>query len=485
MQKGEYYLREAERIFEEIGAKPDLERTRELLGKIKPEAREVSSAVKGLKERRELSSIFQVSQMISSILDIDELLNKIMDSVIEVMGAERGFLMLYKGEGEERGLEINVVRNITKETIEGEEFEISRGIVKEVEKKEESMVILDAQADTRFKIMESVLRYGLRSIICTPLKIKGKMIGLIYLDNKLVANLFTEEDLPLMDSLATQAAISIENAMAYETIKELNVGLEKKVQERTKELRESHEELKDAYKRLQTTQAQLIQSSKMASLGQLVAGIAHEINNPLSFSISNVDLLKNKVEALYKEEPLEDIRKLFSRSMDGLERVKKIVLDLRGFSRLDEAERKEADINEGIEHTLTIVGHLFKEQIKLNKELGDIPRIECYPRQLNQVVMNLLVNAVEAIEGEGEVGIKTYKQGENIVIEVSDSGMGIPEDIKDKIYDPFFSTKKGKEGMGLGLSICYGIVQTHKGRIEVESEVGKGSRFRVLIPLKS
>ncbi|MEJ2721915.1 MAG: PAS domain S-box protein [bacterium] len=263
--------------------------------------------------------------------------------------------------------------------------------------------------------------------------------------------------------------------------------LEKKVDERTRELRKK--------------QAQLVQSEKMAALGNLVAGVAHEINTPLGALKSNNDLL---IRALTKmrsivEDPgtpstirdhpqlgkiLASIEDLNAINKSAMERIVSIVKSLRQFARLDGAERDRVDIHEGLENTLTLVHHELKNRINLHKDYGDLPPVTCFPNQINQVFMNILVNASQAIPDKGDIFIKTFKRDEDIVVEIRDTGRGIPEELLEKIFDPGFTTKGAGVGTGLGLSIVYQIVEDHDGSVEIESNVGEGTTFRVVLPIQ-
>ncbi len=274
-----------------------------------------------------------------------------------------------------------------------------------------------------------------------------------------------------------------------------------------------------AYEGLKTAQAHLLQSEKMASIGQLAAGVAHEINNPVGFVKSNLGTLReyaedlsllvgeyetllagvargdsgtvsaevNRVRELAQKIDagwiLADLSKLVTESLDGVERVRQIVQNLKEFSHVDEEERKPFDLNQGIESTLKIVWNEVKYKAEVVKEFGDLPELLCYPGQLNQVFMNVLVNAGQAIKERGKIWIRTFTRDGQIVVEVEDTGCGIPEENLKKIFDPFFTTKPVGKGTGLGLSVSYGIIRKHQGRIEVESTVGKGTTFRVLLPV--
>ena len=297
---------------------------------------------------------------------------------------------------------------------------------------------------------------------------------------------------------------------AREQLRDYNENLEKMVENKTGELKKS---LKD----LQETQSQLVQSEKMASIGQLAAGVAHEINNPVGFVKSNLgtmdeyrkDIIKlldhyATLEATIGRESeisgngaihkvIEDIQKVkdeidldfilddyenvIAESIDGTTRVAKIVSDLKDFSHVDKAELEHADINKGIESTINIVWNELKYKANVVKKLGDIPLIQCYPQRLNQVFMNILVNAAQAIEQKGEIRISTEADNGYVEIRISDTGSGMPPDVLSKIFDPFFTTKDVGKGTGLGLNMAYNIIQKHQGTIDVESELGKGTTF--------
>jgi len=260
-------------------------------------------------------------------------------------------------------------------------------------------------------------------------------------------------------------------------------------------------ELEQANRQMKEAQAQLIQSEKMASLGQLVAGIAHEINTPIGSINSNNDTLIRSASKMrdflscaqcppdVRENPevvkimgiLEDINR---NNRIACDRIMNIIRSLRNFARLDEAERRRVNIHEGIDSSLILVHHQIKNRIQVAKEYGDLPEIECYPNQLSQVFMNILVNAGQAIPDKGTITIKTFRLGDEIKVTISDTGVGIPKEILDRIFEPGFTTKRAGVGTGLGLSICRKIIQDHHGRIAVESEVGKGTTFTITLPVQ-
>jgi two-component system NtrC family sensor kinase len=248
------------------------------------------------------------------------------------------------------------------------------------------------------------------------------------------------------------------------------------------------------------TQQQLVLKEKMASLGDLVAGVAHEINNPVGAinSASDVssrclDRLQETMEHGESVQSIKDdlhyqtamrlLRENTRIAVEGSVRVTKIVRSLKNFARLDEAELQETDIHEGIESTLTLVHHELKHSVEVVKEFGDIPQIRSYPNQLNQVFMNLFVNAAHAIDGKGTLRITTSADAMNVYIKIADTGRGIPPENIDKIFDPGFTTKGSGVGTGLGLSISYNTVQKHGGSLRVDSEVGRGTVFEISLPV--
>src|SRR5437870_3338415 len=239
---------------------------------------------------------------------------------------------------------------------------------------------------------------------------------------------------------------------------------------------------------------QSIQSEKMAALGLLVAGVAHEINTPMGAIHSNNDIMSRavaKIRNLVGPAPHQEISRVLSileevcrNNEIATERIMCIVRSLKNFARLDEAERKTVNIHEGIESTLTLLHHQLKNRIRIVKQFGDIPEVECFPNQLNQVFMNILVNAAQAIKERGEITVRTWTEGGFVKISISDSGVGIPREHLSKIFDLGFTTKGVGVGTGLGLSICYKIVKDHHGTIDVDSSPS-GTTFTITLPFKA
>lgn len=277
-----------------------------------------------------------------------------------------------------------------------------------------------------------------------------------------------------------------ERKLAEQALKKANEDLELTVEERTSELK--------------LKQAQLLQSEKMASLGSLVAGVAHEINTPLGALNSNNDIFIRTIEklktllldpALAKEisqnadvtRIFENLEKLNAVNREAADRILTIVRSLRRFARLDKAELEQMDIHQGIDSTLTLVHHQIKNRIEVIKDYGQVPLVKCYPDRLNQVFMNILVNASQAIPDRGEIIIRTAARDEFVVIEFIDTGTGMTEENLRRIFEPGFTTKGTGVGTGLGLSIVQEIIKDHKGRIEAESSPGKGTTMRIILPI--
>ena len=312
---------------------------------------------------------------------------------------------------------------------------------------------------------------------------------------------FTERDETLVSVVANLSASAIHNALLYKKQEEYSQSLAEKVEERTRQLAGRNKELEHTLEELKETQNQLVIQEKMASLGNLVAGVAHEINTPLGVLNSNNDTLSltvKKMRQLLEAWPAEGevkqadkVRDLL-RSMNSLtefngmaaERMIKVVTGLRTFARLDRAAEDEVDIHEGLESTLSLIHNQLKDRVTVHKDYGDVPPIRCHPSRLNQVYMNLLVNASQAIAGKGEIQLKTFATENDVVVEITDTGEGIPAETLGRVFDPGFTTKGVKVGTGLGLSIVQRILDEHDGKIEVESKVGEGSTFRVFLPLR-
>ncbi len=335
---------------------------------------------------------------------------------------------------------------------------------------------------------------------------------------KVTADLATPETSTVDISTSLRADISKLDPLLghpeFGSLAKTIAGLYEKLGLSLVESRQMTTELDAAYQKLKATQSQILQQEKLASVGQLAAGVAHEINNPMGFITSNLASLKRyqdklaayiaqleewlqgegseeillQLQAFKKKQKidyvLEDINDLIAESSEGAVRVRDIVQNLKSFSRVDQTELTDADLNECLESTLAIAMNEIKYKATVVKDFGSLPPIPCYPQQLNQVFLNILVNAAQAIEEKGEIKITTRVDQNKVVVAISDNGSGIPVDIKDKIFEPFFTTKEVGKGTGLGLSISFDIIKEHQGQIWIESEEGQGTTFIIELPLE-
>jgi len=348
-----------------------------------------------------------------------------------------------------------------------------------------------------------------RAFVAVPLRVKDRVFGVLTVASG-EPNRFAAGDLELVSAVANHVALAVDRAESFQMIEELTRGLEDKVRVRTEQLRAANEELQAAYRDLQLTQVQLIQREKMASVGQLVAGVAHELNNPIGFVYSNVGTLDDFVKRLraildvYRAVPLADaeqarvderwkqlkvdyalkyVDSMIEGIREGAERARKIVRDLRVFARTDADVWQAVDLHEELESSLTLVNHLLKDRVTVHRTFGRVPPVECVRSQIDQVFLNLLANAAQAITGPGAITLETRVEDGEAVVAVSDTGAGIAPDVLGRIFDPFFTTKPVGEGTGLGLSISYEIVKKHGGDIRAESPPGGGATFTVRLPL--
>ncbi|MGF1677537.1 MAG: AAA family ATPase [Rivularia sp. (in: cyanobacteria)] len=487
----------------------------------------------------DLESVIKASQALSEQIKLDDLLSTLMEVIMQNAGASKSALILSKNANLD--LEITAIScNSHTSSISTElpsiPLESSNNLpirlINYVRRTKETIVIDDANTQKFLTADSYMISEEPKSILCIPIINQGKFFGILYLENKLTAGVFTRNRIKLLNLITNQAAISLKNAILYnnlveakEDLENYNQTLEEKVAQRTQEISEKNQTLKKALQDLQNTQSHLIQTEKMSSLGQMVAGIAHEINNPVNFIHGNINYANQYVQdlldliAIYQQQDInsnsivakksseidldfivKDLPKLLSSIEIGTSRIRTIVLGLRNFSRLDEAEMKTVDIHQGIENTLMILQHRFKAkdsrpEIQVIKEYGQLPQITCYPGQLNQVFMNILSNAIDALE-ESQIKRQTNENStirivteiitsNTVRIRISDNGSGIEQKVRQKIFDPFFTTKSVGSGTGLGLSISYQIiVDKHKGQLICNSTVGEGTEFIIEIPIR-
>ncbi|MBD2527605.1 ATP-binding protein, partial [Nostoc sp. FACHB-133] len=511
----------------------------------------------------DLATVMKAAQAISSEIELEQLLSSLMQILIENAGAQTGCLLL-ENSGEwaiEASGEFNDGENISATQVLQSiptANHLPESIINYVIHTHESVILNDATCEGNFINEPYIQDNQTQSILCLPLLNQGKLIGLLYLENKLAAGAFTPERSQVLYLLSTQAAIAIENARLYS-------NLETKVKERT-------QELSQALTHLKSTQEELIQSEKMAALGQLVAGVAHEINTPLgairssteniaNFLIENLEQLPTFFQQLTKQRQQDffallqkstqqtaslsskekrqfkkDLkRQLESQSIDNADslantlvnlgvcddiqpflpllkapdvqkflkttydfasvwkstktiatatdRAAKVVFALKTYAHYDHSgEKVQVNITEGIETVITLYHNQLKHGVKVIRNYNEVPPILCYPDELNQVWVNLIHNALQAMDYKGSLRINVTRQEPFVLVSISDSGKGIPPEIIPKIFEPFFTTKPAGEGSGLGLNIVKRIMEKHQGEISVESRVGE-TRFTVSLPV--
>lgn len=441
--------------------------------------------------------LYKLGQGAASVNHAQKIYQQLLQHIVTGFESQSGSLALCNKEGNA----LTIVAGMElPEGVIGSHVAMGDGVLGWVASEAKPLLINgDLANDPRFKHRAQRAKPGGdRSSVCWPLRIEQRVIGALSVNRPAGSTPFSEADMEQGTVLLNLAGLALSN-----------IQLQVDQQRRIEELGRMNQELEAAH-------TQLLQSEKMASIGQLAAGVAHEINNPIGYVYSNLgsldkyladllamlDAYEQCEPALAGDEPAlvevralkskldigflrEDLRALMQESKEGITRVKAIVQNLKDFSHPETSEEWQwASLHKGLDSTLNIVWNELKYKADVQKEYGDIPDIECLPSQLNQVFMNLLVNAGHAIEERGSITIRTGSEAGQVWVEVEDTGKGIaPENLK-RIFEPFFTTKPVGKGTGLGLSLAYGIVKKHGGKLEVSSEVGKGTRFRVWLPVR-
>ncbi|MEG4911022.1 AAA family ATPase, partial [Microcoleus sp. F8-C4] len=459
----------------------------------------------------DLPTVIKASQALSSQIDLEQLLTTLMQVVVKNAGAQTGALIL-KEEGNWR---INVHctngQDCLLQSIPVEESEvIPLTPINYVKRTKETLVFDDASTQPRFASDPYLIQHQPQSVLCTPIGERGKMMGILYLENNLATGVFTRDRVAILNILCSQAAISLQNARLYQQSQEYAQKLEHSIHD------------------LKQMQLQLVQGEKMSALGNLVAGVAHEINNPVGFIAGNlqpaieyvgdlfnlIDLYQEKfpnpggeieteIEDIDLEYLREDLPKLIGSMQEGVERIRNISTSLRTFSRADSDRPVSFNIHDGLESTLLILKHRlkaseFRPAIEVVKEYGNLPLVKCFPGQLNQVFMNVLANAIDALEESNkgrsfseikalpnQITVQTaLSEDQNqVLIRIKDNGVGMSAEVKENIFNHLFTTKSVGQGTGLGLSIAHQIVvEKHGGTLVVNSCLGQGSEFVISIP---
>ncbi|MEG4405647.1 AAA family ATPase [Microcoleus sp. MON2_D5] len=460
----------------------------------------------------DLPTIIKASQALSSEIELEQLLTTLMQVVVQNAGAQSGALILDEGGKWRVAVHCTNRQNCNLESLLVEESKaIPLSIINYVKRTKEILVFDSASTQTAFAADPYIIEQQSKSVLCTPILHHGKVMGILYLENNLTTGAFTRDRVAILNILCSQAAISLQNARLYQQSQEYAQKLEQSIHD------------------LKQMQLQLVQGEKMSALGNLVAGVAHEINNPVGFIAGNlqpaqeyvgdlfnlIDLyqerfpnpggeIETEIEDIDLEYLREDLPKLIGSMKEGVERIRNISTSLRTFSRADSDRPVSFNIHDGIESTLLILKHRlkaseFRPAIEVVKEYGNLPLVKCFPGQLNQVFMNVLANAIDALEESNKE--RTFKEikarpnqitvqtalsesKNHVLIRIKDNGVGMSNEVKENIFNHLFTTKSVGQGTGLGLSIAHQIVvEKHGGTLVVNSSLGQGSEFVISIPV--
>lgn len=411
-----------------------------------------------------------------------------------------GSLALVEGEGLRIAAGIGLPNHVLYSTVP-----FDKGVLGWVARRVEPLLIDgDLSRDDRFEGREERRESGTpRSSMCWPLKAGGELVGVLSVNAPESASPYDEKDLAAGSSVAAVLALVVKTARYHQVLVK-----------RLDELDASYQSLSQANSALEQAHEQLLQSEKMASIGQLAAGVAHEINNPIGYIGANLNSLRRYSDSVFslidayaaEEDALpqaarerladakdqadleflrEDIGDVLDETNEGVGRVREIVKDLKDFAHPGEGDWVLVNLHDGLDKTLTLANNEIKYKADIVKEYGELPPVHCIAAQINQVFLNLIVNAAHAIDDRGTITIRSGAEADQVWVEVADTGAGIPEDARQRIFEPFYTTKPVGTGTGLGLAVSRGIVDRHQGRIEVRSAAGEGTTFRIWLPISS
>jgi signal transduction histidine kinase len=417
--------------------------------------------------------LLSIIQIINSSLELNEVLEHVLEAVIRITRAERGFLLLADDSSESKqyetiaGLILRLGRYGDGSPIAPGSSSISTSVVTQSIATGETIATGDALADPAWAKAESIIARNLRTIVCVPMtsprsdtegsaaEHRSTITGALYVDTQHTSEPFSVESLKAAEALARHAALAIENAKLFEREKRT-----------IRELRE--------------TQKQLLQSEKLATIGMMAAGIAHELNTPLTYILGNLELL-------FMQNPVPEQRELLDSISRGTQRLQGLAQSLLAFSRPTPEQRLLVCVNEIVDRCLEMCRYqIAKKSINVEKRLAnDLPKVHANPTQLETAIINLLINAIHAMNSYGRLTAETKPSDVGVTIAISDTGKGISPTIQDRIFEPFVTSKTEGEGTGLGLSTTLMVVEHHKGRIDFESQEGKGTTFRIWLPAAS